>query len=82
MYEKADEGVLNCVNIIVHDIESWRKEIYQYHGDKVVTAKYYGWFMYTVVGRLFTILSDIKLKLKNRKSKKLANKKLQPTQKK
>lgn len=81
LYEKAEEGILNCVDIVVHDIEAWRKEVYQYHGDKVVDVKYYGWFTYVVFGRLFTILSDVKLKLKNRKTRKLANKKLQPTQK-
>lgn len=80
LYEKADEGVLNCTDIVVHDIESWRKEIYDDHDKKVINAKYYGWFTYVVMGRIYTLLSDISLKLKNRKTRKMANK-LQPTQK-
>ena len=81
MYAKADEGVLNCVDIVVHDIEAWRKEAHQDHGDEVINARYHGWFSYVVLGRLLTMLSDVKLKWENRRAKKMANKKFQPTQK-
>lgn len=81
LYEKASEGNLNCVDIVVTDIEEWRKEIYKDHDGEVIEAKPYGWFTYVVLGRAFTILSDLKLKRKNRKMRKSANKKFQPTQK-
>jgi len=73
LYKMADEDVLNCVDIAVHDIEAWRDEIYKDHGGKVIKAKPYGWFTYVILGRLFTKISDVRLKLKNRKNRKLAN---------
>ncbi|MBF0240007.1 MAG: hypothetical protein HQM12_20080 [SAR324 cluster bacterium] len=81
LYEKATEGVLNCVDISVTDIEVWRNEVYKDHGEKVIEAKPYGWFSYVVLGRVLTVFSDIRLKLKNRKARKSANEKCQPTQK-
>lgn len=81
LYEKASEGSLNCVDITVTDIEAWRKEIYKDHDGKVIEAKPYGWFKYVILGRTFTILSNVRLKIKNRRSRKAANKKFQPTQK-
>jgi hypothetical protein len=81
LYERATEGTLNCIDITVFDIDSWRKEVYEDHDKKTIEAKPYGWFTYVVLGRALTIYSDIRLKLKNRKSRKAANKKFQPTQK-
>lgn len=81
LYEKASEGSLNCVDITVTDIETWRKEIYEDHDGKVIEAKPYGWLTYVILGRAFTILSDIRLKIKNRRTRKSANKKFKPTQK-
>ena len=81
LYEKATEGSLNCVDITVTDIEAWRKEIYQDHGAEVIEAKPYGWFTYVILGRALTILSDYRLKIKNRRSRKAANKKFQPARK-
>jgi hypothetical protein len=80
LYEKAIEGSINCVDITVTDMEVWRKEVYKDHDGKVIEAKLYGWFTYVLLGRALTILSDLRLKFKNRKARKAFNKKFQQTQ--
>ncbi|WP_407363534.1 hypothetical protein [Pseudomonas luteola] len=78
LLEQAFNGALNCTDITVHDIEAWRNEHYRDDYKKVIEAKYYNWFMYFVVGRLLTKLSDMRLYFVNRKHRK-ANKALQRT---
>jgi len=73
--EKVAEGALNCVDISVADMEMWRKEVYKTYGKKVIEARPYGWFAYVILGRVQTISSDIRLRLKNKKMRKAANKK-------
>lgn len=71
-------GALNCKDINVHDIEAWRNEHYSDDYKKVIEAKHYNWFMYFVVGRILTKLSDVRLYIKNRKHRK-TNKALRRT---
>ncbi|MBK9452670.1 MAG: hypothetical protein IPN95_25225 [Bacteroidetes bacterium] len=78
LLERAFEGDLKCVNIVVHDIEEWRKERYGNDYQEVIEAKYCNWFMYEVLGRAVTKFSDIRLYFVNRKHRK-ANKALQRT---
>lgn len=75
LLEQAINGALNCSEINVHDIEAWRNEHYSDDYKKVIEAKKYNWFMYFVVGRLLTKLSDMRLYFDNRKHRK-ANKSL------
>lgn len=76
LYEKVDGGILNCVDITVFDIETWRNTSYDNHVKKIIDAKYNGWFSYFVLGRVFTIISNKKLKIKNKKNRNLNKKKL------
>jgi len=78
LLEQAFNGVLNCTDITVHDIEAWRNEHYSDNYKEVIEAKYYNWFMYFVIGRVLTKLSDIRLYFLNRKNCK-ANKALHQT---
>ncbi len=78
LLELAFEGVLKCTDIVVHDIESWRKEAYDGDYKEVIEAEYYNWFNYVVFGRILTKFSDIRLYFVNRKHRK-ANKALQRT---
>ena len=49
LLELAFEGVLKCTDIVVHDIESWRKEAYDGDYKEVIEAEYYNWFNYAVL---------------------------------
>ena len=81
LYEKASQGKLNCLDIVVHEMESWRNEVYEMENKKVITASNQSWFMYYIVGRMYTIFSDYRLKKKNKASrKKRANKQIGPSQ--
>ena len=75
LLEKATDGSLKCQDFTVHDIEAWRNNRYKDDYSEVVEAKYYNWFMYKVVGRVYSLLSDLKLKFQNHKLRK-ANKAL------
>lgn len=72
LLERALDGSLKCVDINVHDIKAWRNEIYE-KDYEVIEAKYYNWFMYVIVGWIYTKLSDVRLYFINRKHRK-ANK--------
>jgi len=69
LYEKFIEGSLNCADITVYEMESWRKEIYESKSNKSITAKYQNWFMYYIVGRIATIFYDYRLKKQNKSLK-------------
>jgi hypothetical protein len=78
LIEKALQGDFKCVDIVVHDVKAWRDEMYCDEYKQVIEAKYYNWFMYFVLGRINTKLSDIRLYFVNYKNRK-ANKALQRT---
>lgn len=66
LYEKAVEGMLNCTDITVHDFESWREEAYGRDNKEIVKAKYMNWFYYHAIGRIYTLISNYRLKRRNR----------------
>lgn len=74
--EQAVNGNLKCIDVEVVDADELRKKNYGNGFDKVFEAKHYSWIFYIVVGKLLTILSNIRLYFINRKSRK-ANKALQ-----
>lgn len=76
--EKANQGDFKCVDIVVHDVEAWRNEIYDDEYKKVIEAEHYNWFMYFILGRMLTKASDVRLYFINRKHRK-TNKVLQQT---
>lgn len=71
--EQAIEGRLNCVSIEIIDTEELRNKTYGDRFDKSFEAKYYNWFTYIVIGKLYTIASNIRLyfiNLKHKRNKK------------
>ena len=66
LHNKVTEGVLNCADVEVHDLEKWRNEMYEMENKKVITATYDNWFKYHIAGRVFTKISDYQLRKKNR----------------
>ncbi len=66
LYDKVGEGVLNCEDITVYEMEKWLKEVYEMDHKKVIKAPYYNWFMFNLVGPIYTKISDYRLKRKNK----------------
>lgn len=66
LYGKVIEGTINCADVIVYDMESWRNEIYEDENKKVITAKYANWFEYYIIARIESKISDYRLKRHNR----------------
>ncbi|MGA2222676.1 MAG: hypothetical protein ABSH21_13040 [Verrucomicrobiia bacterium] len=74
LYDRVGEGTLKCVDVVVHELEGWRKEAYERHNNKeVIEASYESWFTYYVLGRIYTIFSDYRLRRKNKATKQLRN---------
>ena len=67
LLERAIAGDLQCTDLSVVDMESWRKE--EFKDTETFEAPEVGWFMYYVVGRVLTWWDDLKLKRRNRKVK-------------
>lgn len=72
LYDQIGEGLLNCSDIKVHDLETWRAEVYKKENMKVIDAKRYGFLFYHLLGRAMTIYSDYKLKRQNKSRKELS----------
>ncbi len=70
LYEQIGLGVLNCAEVIVHDMDSWFEEAYASEQKKTIEAEYYNWFFYKVFGPLLTKYSNYRLRQKNKKLKK------------
>jgi hypothetical protein len=73
---QAVDGNLNCINVEVLDASELRKESYGsgFGFGKTFEAEHYSWIYYIFIGRVLTILSNIRLYFINRNHKK-ANKK-------
>ncbi|MBL3591112.1 MAG: hypothetical protein JMN24_15145 [gamma proteobacterium endosymbiont of Lamellibrachia anaximandri] len=77
LYEQVGEGLLNCIDINVHDIGAWLEEAYESESKKTIEATYYSWLTYHIIGPVITKISDFRLRMKNRQMRKeRANKKL------
>ncbi len=70
LYDKVGEGLLNCTDIVVFDYADWYKKTYKPKESGMFKAKYYNWFMYHVVGPIYTACSYYRLKKKNKMSNK------------
>jgi len=82
LYNQIGVGLLNCEDILVHEMEIWRNEVYELKNKKVIQARYYNWFTYNIAGPVITKMSDYRLKRKNKAIKKQrANNPTQPTRK-
>ena len=69
LYEKVIEGSLNCADIEVFDLVSWRNEVYEKESKKNIIAKYQNWFTYHIIGRMATMFSNYQLKKRNKSLK-------------
>ena len=74
-HQQRIKGLLNCTDINIHDIEAWREEVYANDYKEVIRAEYQNWFVYFVIGRIYTIASNFKSKLSQRKNRKKQRKK-------
>ena len=63
---QVGEALLDCKDIVVHDIETWRNEAYERDYKTVIEARYYNWFVYHVGGPIMTRISNYQLRRKNR----------------
>ncbi len=70
IYSQAINGLLNCNDILVYEIESWRNELYKIEGKNIVQASYYNGFQYNIYGKIITIYEEYRLKKSNRKIRK------------
>lgn len=73
LYEKVAECGLACDEIVVHDIEKWRKNCFGDYYKQTFTAEYYNWMTYRVFGRFATLSRDYKMRRRNRQFQKNAN---------
>lgn len=67
LYDQVGKGLFNCVEITVYDTGAWFAEAYEMESKATIKAKYYGWFIYRLVGPAITKLSDFRLQRKNKK---------------
>ena len=66
LFSKAVEGTLSCVDLEVYELESWRKEVYEAQGKRVITAQKHGWFTYHVIGRVASSYENHRIKQSNK----------------
>lgn len=67
LYDQVSKGLLNCIEITVHDMGAWHAEAYEMEAKKTIKAEYYNWFKYRLVGAVLTKLSDYRLHRQNKK---------------
>lgn len=66
LYKKAIDGLLNCDDFTVHEVEKWREEVYEWKDKKVIIAEYYNWWTSKVVGFIYTKYDNYKLNKENK----------------
>ncbi|MCJ8312384.1 MAG: hypothetical protein HRU38_09260 [Saccharospirillaceae bacterium] len=68
--EQAINGKLNCENIEVIDGKELLDNYFGSGFDKVIEAESYNWFIYFIIGKIITKISNIRLYILNRKNRK------------
>lgn len=68
--KQMENGCLSCDSFKVIDLEKFQKENYKLEQKKVITAEPIGRFEYHILGRIYTIVDDYKLRMKNKKIRK------------
>ena len=61
LYEKTSEGLLLCNDLTVYDIDTWRDEIYNLNKNKIREVPNFNWWMYNIMGPIYTIYNNYKL---------------------
>lgn len=72
LYSQATEGNLNCDDIKVFELDKWREDIYDKENKRIIKADYCNWFYHHLIGRIWTIFSNMQMKKKNKVVKKKA----------
>jgi hypothetical protein len=70
LLKQFDEGVLNCVDFTVYDMETWLSQIYEQENKEPLKALSYNWFIYYIIGPILTKFDDFQLWKKNKALKK------------
>ena len=70
LLERAVEGDLTCQDLSVLDLDDWRKEVYEDYRSVPVELEPQGWWLYHLVGPVFTWWRNWDLRRKNRKNRK------------
>lgn len=65
---KMEEGLLDCQNFEVHDVNEWKSRALDFYKGKTIQARYYGFWKYHLLGRVGTLLSNRALKKKNERT--------------
>jgi hypothetical protein len=61
------DGVISASELTVHDLEQLREERFEFYADRrELDLPRIGWFKYYIIGRIATLISDWKLKQKNK----------------
>jgi hypothetical protein len=66
LQNKNEEGLLNCKNFEIHDVDEWKSKTLNLYKEETIHARYYGFWKYHLLGRVATWLSDRAL-MKNEK---------------
>lgn len=74
LLEQAVAGNLNCSDFEVFDLAEWRAEAYEDEGKEEFTAERRSWFSYAVVGRTLTWIRNLRLRRRNKRTRKLREK--------
>lgn len=69
LQEQVEGGTLVCSSFEVADIAAWREKERDYYKGEPIEAQYVGFFVYRVLGRLFTVREDRKLARENLRRK-------------
>lgn len=61
------KGNIKYLQVEVHDFQEACRNIFKQYDNEIIEANYYGKFKYKILGRLFTVIDNYKLKYQNRK---------------
>ncbi len=66
LLEKMENDELPTADVEVHDLKSWRAELYEDRYEEIVEVPGLGWFDYFVRARLLSLVDEFRRKRKNR----------------
>ncbi|RHW36683.1 hypothetical protein D1B33_09795 [Lysinibacillus yapensis] len=83
MLQQREEGKIDFVNIEVHDFKkAYLDRLKSFNKNEIIEAKYYGKMKYHIIGKLYTVYSNLRLKYENNKIKRNNQKKIKGVNKK
>ena len=64
LFDLVENGKLKCSDIVVHDCEDMRAQVYEDSYAKTIEVQSLGWFGYHIIGRLKTMINEYRNKRK------------------